>query len=78
MCQRTCPKCKSTEHYEGFSMVGFYIACKCGAVLAHRRDEAAAPTDMTDEEVQRWVRRGSFVIPGAEAVDLADDEQFKL
>jgi hypothetical protein len=75
MCQRTCPKCGSTKHNEGFGVTGLYIVCdQCDTILAVCPDPAAAPLDRDPDE---WAREGRFVIPGAEAVDPADDQIFK-
>lgn len=73
MCQRTCPNCKSTAHIEGFGIEGLYIVCEgCGSMLAHRFDEQAAPTDCKD--IDAYTAERTWVLPGAEAVDPADDE----
>lgn len=75
MCQRTCPRCGSPEHFEGFGIVGSYILCEgCGETLAQRFDESAAPLDCQDPEA--YARERSFVLPGAEARDPADDAIF--
>jgi hypothetical protein len=75
MCERKCPKCQSTEHFEGFGMVGAYIVCdECGQLLAQRRDQAAAHTDLTEEQAEQWANDGSGVLIGAEAENPADDE----
>lgn len=79
MCERTCPNCGSTEHYEQYGLIGTYIGCdKCGLILALRRDIEAAPIEMTEEQATKWVKAGSFVVLGAEAKDPADDELFTL
>lgn len=77
MCERTCPNCGSTEHFESYGLIGSYIVCDCNTILALRRDIEAAPIDMTEEEAMQWVRSGSFVLKGAEAKDPADDEMFR-
>jgi hypothetical protein len=77
MCERTCPRCGSTEHLEQYGIIGLYIACECGTILANRRDSEAAPIDMTEEQAEEWARQGTFVLPGAEAKDPADDELFR-
>lgn len=77
MCERTCPNCGSTEHFEGDGITGHYIACaKCGLILAHRFDAEAAPIDCTDP--QQYARERSGVLPGAEAKDPADDLIFAI
>ena len=74
MCERTCPKCGSGEHIESFGMVGLYLLCECGTVLAHRFDGQAAPLDCADPEA--YARERSFVLPGAAARDPLDDAVF--
>lgn len=75
MCERTCPACGSTDHFEQYGLIGTYIACgQCLTILANRRDEDAAPLDQDPEQ---WADEGTFVLAGAEAVDPADDEPFK-
>jgi transcription initiation factor TFIIIB Brf1 subunit/transcription initiation factor TFIIB len=78
MCERTCPECGSTEHYEGYGLIGSYIVCAgCCTVLANRRDIDAAPIDMTEDQAGQWRRDGTFVLAGAEAKDPTDDDMFK-
>ena len=74
MSDRTCPECKSTEHFLMYGIIGTYVTCECGVILACRRDEAAAPTDHPDPEA--WAMEGRWVLPGAEAVDPTDDRLF--
>jgi hypothetical protein len=82
MCKRACPKtneagqrCGSTDHIELYGLIGSYIVCNdCGTILANRRDIEAAPTNLTEAEAIEWVKAGTFVLPGAEAEDPADDE----
>jgi hypothetical protein len=77
MCERTCPHCKSTEHIESYGICGLSLICEgCGAALAGRFDEAAAPLDEPDPTA--YARARSFVIPGAEASDPKDDEIFVI
>lgn len=77
MCERRCPKCGSTEHLAQYGLIGSYIVCAgCWTVLANRRFAEDAPTDHPDPE--RWARDGTFVLPGAEAVDPADDAEFLI
>lgn len=58
-----------------YGMIGTHVTCEgCGLILANRRDEDAAPTDHADPGA--WADEGSFVTPGAEAADPADDELF--
>jgi len=75
MCDRTCPACGSTEHAEQYGLIGLYIVCECGVVLANRRDIDAAPFSRDPDE---WQREGTFVLPGAEAADPADDAIFRF
>lgn len=77
MCERTCPNCGGTAHYHLFGITGGYILDECGVVLAHRRDIDAAPTSMTEAEAEAWQRKGTFVLPGAEAKDPADDRLYR-
>ena len=75
MCERTCPKCGATEHFENFGICGMSLVCaECMTVLAARFDEAAAPLDEADPEA--YARARTFVILGAEAVNPADDAIF--
>jgi hypothetical protein len=75
MCERTCPACGSTDHFEQYGLIGIYIACaECLTILANRRDEGAAPLDLDSTQ---WAREGTFVLPGAEAIDPADDTPFQ-
>lgn len=77
MCDRTCPKCGSTEHLEQYGLLGITISCDpCGTILANRRDIATAHIDMTEEQAEAWQREGTFVLAGAEARDPADDQIF--
>ena len=77
MCERTCPYCRATEHFEGYGLIGYYIICTgCCAVLALRRDIDAAPITMAEAEAEAWQAAGSGVLAGAEARDPADDEIF--
>ena len=79
MCERTCPKCGSTEHLATYGIIGSYIVCAiCCALLANRRDIETAPTCMTEAEAEEWQREGTFVLPGAEAKDPADDALFLI
>jgi hypothetical protein len=69
--------CRSTEHFESYGLIGAYIACTgCSTILANRRDLEAAPIDHPDPEA--WQREGTFVLPGAEATDPADDDLFRI
>lgn len=73
MCDRTCPVCGSDDHFEGYGICGLYITCEgCGRTLAQRFDIEAVPTDCDDPEAYAAAR--TFVLPGAEAVDPADDQ----
>lgn len=75
MCERTCPECGSADHFEQYGLIGSYIACtQCLTILANRRDEEAAPLDVDPEQ---WAREGTFVLPGAEADNPADDAPFQ-
>lgn len=77
MCKRTCPECKSTEHFEGFSMSGMYISCEgCGATLAFRPDPQCYPINMSDREAAAYLNSLLYVRPGAEACDPRDDAPF--
>lgn len=79
MSERTCPKpdCGDTDHLMLYGLLGTIVICNsCGTVLALRRDIEAAPIDMTEEQAKAWVKDGSYVLPGAEAKDPADDEMF--
>lgn len=74
MCERTCPRCGSTEHFEGYGICGSYILCEgCGVTLAQRTTEEAANTDLTEAQAEAWAADGTWVLPGAEAKDPADD-----
>lgn len=74
MCERTCPACGETEHYEGYGIIGSYIiCCSCSTILANRRDIDAAPIELTYEQAEEWQRAGTFVLAGAEAKVAADD-----
>lgn len=76
MCERRCPVCSSTDHLSLYGLIGSYIVCaECGTILANRRDEEAAPFDRDPEQ---WADEGTFVLPGAEAEDPADDELFRV
>lgn len=75
MCERTCPKCGSSEHFSQYGLMGVTITCECNAILAVRFDEAAAPLDCDDPEAYARARTG--VRPGAEARDPSDDEFFQ-
>lgn len=75
MCERTCPRCGSDEHFSQYGLMGITISCECGAILAARFDEEAAPTNEPDPEA--YARARSGVRPGAEARDPADDEIFQ-
>lgn len=75
MCERTCPDCGSTAHTEQYGVIGTYIVCDgCGLLLANRRDGQAAPLDRDPDE---WAREGTFIRPGAEAANPADDVIFQ-
>lgn len=77
MCDRTCPECGSKEHAEHYGMSGTSIICMdCSTILANRRDEEAADTEMNEQERQQWVMEGTFVLEGAEADDPAHDKFF--
>lgn len=77
MCERTCPTCRSTEHIGHYGICGYSLICEgCGAVLANRADPEAAHTDLDEAGVEAWWREHSFVTPGAEARNPADDLQF--
>lgn len=75
MCERTCPKCQSTEHVESYGICGAYLLCTCGTILAHRADPAAAPTDHPDPD--RWAQERIWVLLGAEAINPSDDKMWK-
>ena len=90
MCERTCPttvfdqndkigrKCGSTDHIELYGLIGSHIVCNdCGTILANQRDIEAAPTNLTEAEANAWANAGTFVLPGAEAADPADDEFYR-
>ena len=78
MCDRTCPKCGSQKHFEQYGIQGLSITCGgCWLLLANRRDREAAPVDLrSDDEIDKWFAGGTFILPGAEATDPADDELF--
>lgn len=77
MCERTCPRCGSTDHIESYGLIGAYIGCNdCPTILANHRDIEAAPTNLTEAEAEAWQQAGSGVLCGAEAADPADDEIF--
>lgn len=77
MCERTCPRCGSTEHGMGYGLIGTHIQCEhCLLILANRRDIEAAETHLTEAEAKAWQAEGSFVVIGGEAKDPADDEMF--
>ena len=77
MCERTCPRCGDTEHFEGFGILGAYILCEgCGVTLAQSTDAAAARTDLTEEEAQAWADRRTWVLPGAEAKNPDHDRPY--
>lgn len=78
MCERTCPRCKSTDHIANTGIVGTSLVCSdCMLILAMRYDREAAPTDLTnDDEIEAYAIKRSGVRPGAEAADPADDECF--
>ena len=77
MCERTCPRCKSTQHIASIGIVGTSLVCEdCMLILAHRFDPEAAPLGMSDEEAEAYALERSGVRPGAEAKDPADDEAF--
>lgn len=79
MCDRTCPRCKSTDHIASTGMAGTSLVCsECCLILAHRFDREAAPLDIRDEDdVEAYAAARSGVRPGAEAADPADDEMFQ-
>jgi hypothetical protein len=77
MCQRTCPRCGSTDHFEGYGICGAYILCEgCSHTLAQRFDIAACPIDLTERQAEAYARKRTWVLPGAEAKDPADDAIF--
>lgn len=78
MCERTCPRCNSTDHVANTGIVGTALVCEnCYLILAMRFDREAAPIDITDDdELEAYALARSGVRPGAEAKDPADDETF--
>jgi len=77
MCERTCPRCKSTDHIASNGITGTSLVCtECFLILAHRFDREAAPLGMNDEEAEAYAVKRSGVRPGAEARDPVDDEMF--
>lgn len=79
MCERTCPRCKSTDHIANIGIVGTSLVCtECFLILAMHFDREAAPLDITDDEaIEAYAAARSGVRPGAEALDPTDDETFK-
>lgn len=74
MCERTCPRCGDSEHFEGFGITGAYLLCEgCGVTLAQRGDVDAAPGNMNDEQAQAWADKQTWVLPGAEAKNPEHD-----
>jgi len=74
MCERTCPRCGSTEHFEGYGIIGAYMLCEgCGVTLAQAADVSAAPTDLSESEAVAWAAERTFVLAGAEARNPAQD-----
>lgn len=79
MCKRTCPNCGSKEHAEQYGIIGTSIICtNCLTILANKRDEQAALTGLSNDEIDQWVAEGTFVLEGAEAEDPKDDEFFTI
>lgn len=75
MCERICPACASKEHVDHYGMGGSSLICEgCGITLAIRADEAFAPIDLNDDEAEAWALARRGVLPGAEALNPADDE----
>jgi hypothetical protein len=75
MCDRTCPRCGSTEHNLQPGLIGLcIICCDCNLILAKRQAAEDAPLDEPDPEA--WAARGTWVLPGAEAIDPVDDILF--
>ena len=77
MCERVCPRCKSTDHIANNGISGTSLVCtECFLILAARFDREAAPLGMADDEAEAYAVKRSGVRPGAEATDPADDELF--
>ncbi len=77
MCERTCPRCKSTDHIANVGICGTSLVCtECFLILASRFDREAAPLGLDDDEAEAYAVERSGVRPGAEARDPADDECF--
>lgn len=77
MCERACPRCRSTEHVANTGITGTSLVCEnCMLIIAHRFDREAAPLGMDDDEAEAYALARSGVRPGAEARDPADDELF--
>ena len=79
MCERTCPRCRSTDHIASNGIVGTSLVCsECFLILAMHYDREAVPLGVTDDaEIEAYAAARSGVRPGAEASDPADDEYFK-
>lgn len=79
MCERTCPRCRSTDHIANTGIVGTSLVCNtCFLILAVHYDREAAPLDITDDDaIEAYGAARSGVRPGAEALDPADDESFR-
>lgn len=74
MCERSCPKCHSTEHIEMYGLAGTTLTCdNCGLLLAVRHDSENIPTDLPESEEEEYIRSRCGVRPGADAKDPADD-----
>lgn len=58
MCERKCPKCKSTEHFEQYGLLGTSIFCECGHVFAFKADEEWAPPSEPDPTA--WAKRHTW------------------
>jgi len=77
MCERTCPRCRSTDHIASIGITGTSLVCEdCMLILAHRFDREAAPLGMDDDEAEAYALSRSGVRPGAEAQDPDDDQGF--
>lgn len=77
MCERSCPRCGSTDHIANTGICGTALVCEnCFLILANRFDREAAPLGMDDDEAEAYALARSGVRPGAEASDPADDELF--
>lgn len=55
MSHLTCPKCKGTEHYQGYGLaagfMGAYTFCECGALLEGFADVEGLDDDLAKKQI---------------------------